>query len=149
CSHDLPGTLQAIVEKVHNNFETESTALLLLNDTSRELHCETALGSGAGALKATRMIRAGNTGPWVLQAGDPLLLEELNRDDALAGTNYVPRGDLHSVLYIPVRSSENVFGAFRLANCMGGGTVHEEDLSVLYVLAVYAAVALEKHRYFE
>jgi len=148
-SQDLPRRLHALTEKMHYHFLPESTCLLLLDEGSQELRCETAVGTRSDELKSLRMKLDESVGAWPAQNGEPFVLEDVRQDSRLSQLHPINTGDPHSVLFVPVCGKEKVLGVFRLAYDPGRRTFSEDEVPALTVLAGYVAIALENERHLQ
>lgn len=147
---DVKEVLELIMQKVSEVLRPGNWSLLLLDESSRELHFEVAVGEGSERLKPLRLPLGEAIAGWVVREGQPVLLEQ-----ARADPRFSPRFDevvgrrTGSVLAVPLRSKGRVLGVMELLNPEGQRAFDPEDLRTLSALADYAAIAIENARNFE
>jgi diguanylate cyclase (GGDEF)-like protein len=145
---DLQKILQAIMEKISDFFQPDTWSLLMVDEETGELYFEIAIGNGAEKLKDVRLRRGEGIAGWVVENGEPALVEDVKRDPRFVPkVDEVTHSDTRSVACVPIKGRERVLGVIELVNCLGKGSFRKDDIPILKNLADYAAIALENARY--
>jgi diguanylate cyclase (GGDEF)-like protein len=145
---DLQKILQTIMEKISDLLQPDTWSLLMLDEHTRELYFEIAIGSGADKLKDIRLKLGEGIAGWVAKHGEPVLVEDV-RTDARFSPKFdeMTHTDTRSVVCVPIKSREQILGVIELVNCLGKESFRKEDIPILKSLADYAAIAMENARY--
>jgi diguanylate cyclase (GGDEF)-like protein len=145
---DLQKILQTIMEKISDLLQPDTWSLLMLDESTRELYFEIAIGAGAEKLRDVRLKLGEGVAGWVAQHGEPLLVENASIDP-----RFTPRLDeathteTRSIICVPIKAHSHVLGVIELVNALGRPSFGAEDIPILKSLADYAAIALENARY--
>lgn len=145
---DLQRILQTIMEKIHDLLTPDSWSLLLLDEKTRELSFEIAVGDGADSLKNVKLKVGEGLAGWTAQHGEALLIE-----DAPSDPRFDPRFDemtgttTRSVVCVPIKGRDSVLGVIELVNFIEKRSFRDTDVPVLSNLADYAAIAIDNARY--
>jgi len=147
---DLQKILQTVMEKISDLLQPDTWSLLMLDESSRELHFEIAIGTGADRLKDVRLKVGEGIAGWVAQTGEPVLVEDVKRDPRFTRRiDELTHTDTRSVVCVPIKGKEKILGVIELVNCLGRESFRREDIPILKSLADYAAIALENARYIQ
>jgi diguanylate cyclase (GGDEF)-like protein len=147
---DLQKILQTVMEKISDLLQPDTWSLLMLDESSQELHFEIAIGAGADKLKDVRLKMGEGIAGWVAQTGEPVLVEDVKRDARFTRRiDELTHTDTRSVVCVPIRGKEKILGVIELVNCLGRESFRREDIPILKSLADYAAIALENARYIQ
>lgn len=128
-------------------FEAEGCALLLVDAAREEFRFPVSSQSAASRVSPERLqeirfpVTQGIAG-WVLAHGEPLVIEDAQKDPRFfAGVDAATGTTTHVVLCAPLRTSEGTIGVIEVVNPRGRG---EGDLKLLEALGSDVAVAHEK-----
>jgi diguanylate cyclase (GGDEF)-like protein len=147
---DLQKILQTVMEKISDLLQPDTWSLLMLDESSQELHFEIAIGVGADKLKDVRLKVGEGIAGWVAQTGEPVLVEDVKRDPRFTRRiDELTHTDTRSVVCVPIKGKEKILGVIELVNCLGRESFRREDIPILKSLADYAAIALENARYIQ
>jgi diguanylate cyclase (GGDEF)-like protein len=136
------------MEKISDLLQPETWSLMMLDDTTQELHFEIAIGSGAEKLKDLRLKLGEGIAGWVAEHGEALLVEDVRNDVRFTRRmDEVTQLDTRSVVCVPIKGRERVLGVIELVNCLGKPSFAQEDVPILKSLADYTAIAIENARY--
>ncbi len=147
---DLQKILQTIMEKISEFLQPDTWSLLMLDEKTQELSFEIAIGAGASKLKDVRLKLGEGIAGWVALHGEPVLVRDVKSDARFSNkADEVTHAETQSVVCVPIKGREGIFGVIELVNCMGRESFVEEDIPILKNLADYAAIALENAHYVE
>jgi diguanylate cyclase (GGDEF)-like protein len=145
---DLQKVLETIMERIDDLLQPDTWALLMLDEESRELSFEVALGGVAGDLKGVRVKLGEGIVGWVAQHGEVVVAEDARQDPRFkSGIDDLMQPVLGSVLCVPIKVRDKVQGVIQLANDPGRKSFSQEDAPILRSLADYAAIAIGNARY--
>jgi PAS domain S-box-containing protein len=135
----LNHTMAALQETVR----PDDIAILLVEPETNELVIRAHTGFPGGPKLMRRAIGVGIPG-WVVQTGQPVLLDDVRGDERYHGCD----ADTLSELCVPLRVGERIIGAINLES-RRMATFSEEDLRLLSILAGHLATVIENARLFE
>jgi len=147
---DLQKILQTVMEKISDHLQPDTWSLLMIDEATHELYFEIAIGAGADKLKDVRLKLGEGIAGWVAQHGEPVLIEDVKRDDRFSQrVDDITKIDTRSVVCVPIKGKEKILGVIELINCLGRESFRRSDIPILKSLADYAAIALENARYIQ
>jgi GAF domain-containing protein len=141
--------LQRAVEAAAKLVEAEAGALLLLDESSGYLVFEVAVGEKGPLLKGARLPIGEGIAGLVVQAGEPLIVNDAQQDPRVAReidrqTGFTTR----TILSVPVRFHDKTLGVLEAVNKGGARPFSNWDLLEFTSLANQVAIALENARLF-
>ena len=145
---DLEDALTLIMERVNSIFEVEAGSLLLVDEETKELVFQIALGEKAEQVKPFRLKMGQGFAGLVAETGESLLIPDASQDPRHyravdVSTDFVTK----SVLCVPMIVRGNLIGVIEIMNRMEG-VFTKDDQNLLTSIAVYAAAAIENARLF-
>jgi diguanylate cyclase (GGDEF)-like protein len=142
---DLDTILQTIMEKMAAYFEPATWAFFMIDEDSGEPYHAASVGKGAEGLSSLRLRDGSGLTEWVIQRGEPLVIENVNADPAIDPDS---RADWFegscAVVCVPVMTGGKVLGVIELVNI--DMSVYTSSQMLLQTLADYAAIAIENAR---
>lgn len=147
---NLEPLLQMILASAVRVMDATAGSLLLLDRTTNELVFEVIEGGGGAALEKTRMPADKGIAGWVATHGEPLIVDDVNRD----ARYYRNIADEHafttdSILCVPMITRGQVIGVLQLLNKRGGLRFSLADQELLSALAAQSAIAIENARLYQ
>jgi diguanylate cyclase (GGDEF)-like protein len=141
-SLDLDIILETIMQKMAVYFEPASWALTLLDEGSGEPRYASPVDPEFQRLNQVRLETKQTLAAWVISTGEPLVIADLRRDPRVDAATVDPllASDC-SVVCLPVRSVNNIFGVIQLLGI--DLQVYEQNELFLQTIADYAAIAIE------
>ena len=121
----------------------DDVAILLVEPETNELVIRAHTGFPGGPKLKRRAIGVGIPG-WVVQAGKPVLLDDVRGDERYHGCD----PDTRSELCVPLQVGERIIGAVNLES-RRLAVFSEEDLRLLSTLAGHMSTVIENARLFE
>lgn len=128
----------------------EVGSLLLIDQESRELVFEVALGEKGDRVREICLKLGEGIAGWVAERGEPLLVSDAYKD-----LRFSPRADERSkfttrnMLCVPVRSKGRVIGVLQAINKLHGDGFLPEDIGLFESLANQVAIAIENASLYE
>jgi len=144
----LNGIMDRLMEKIGESFAPVNWSLLLLDRKSEQLVFRVAVGKAGDKLVGVRIPAYEGIAGWVVTHGHELIVEDVSTDsrfsermDAMTGFR------TESIVAVPLRSGNKVFGVIELINKCDGGSFSALEMRVLATIADFAAIAIEKAVY--
>jgi len=124
-------------------FGAAACSIALLSDDGTELVFTTSSG-GSPDITGLRMPAADGIAGWVATTGQPLAVDDLERDPRFAAsfassTGYAPQ----AILAAPIELDDRVLGVIEVLDRDGGRAGAGDDLALLTLFGRQAAVALD------
>lgn len=142
---------QQAIEAVASLLDAEVGSLLLVDEKSKDLFFEVALGEKEERVKQMRLKMGEGIAGWVAANDQHALINDVQNDPryfrrAQTITDFITR----NMVCVPVRSKGMVIGVLQAINKKGGGLFTEEDVENCWTLSNQVAMALENaHLYSE
>jgi HD-GYP domain-containing protein (c-di-GMP phosphodiesterase class II) len=139
------------IEAVTSLLDAEVGSLLLVDERTKDLFFEVALGEREERVKQMRLRMGEGIAGWVAANDQPALINDVQNDPryfrrAQTITDFVTR----NMVCVPIRSKGTVIGVLQAINKKEGGGFSGEDLENCRMLSNQVAVALENaHLYAE
>ena len=140
--------LRSITSTAVSIFDAAACSLALLDTTEQQLVFQAASGRGAKEVEGMRVSADQGIAGWVLTSGDPLIVDDVQRDPRFAAgfaqqTGYKPR----SVMAMPLSTDRLKLGVIEV---LDPSTSQSTDAGVrlLSLFAGQAALAIEMSRVF-
>jgi signal transduction histidine kinase len=125
-------------------------SLLLLNQRTDELIFAVIEGGGGEALAGTRMPADKGIAGWVATHGEPLIIDDVNRDDRhYQEIDHDYDFATTSLLCVPMITKRKVIGVLQLLNEESGKYFTNADQEILITFAAQSAVAIENARLYQ
>lgn len=149
-SLDLKEVLSIIMQKITEILQPKDWALLLLDEKSKKLSFEVAVGERAEKLKDIKLSVGEGIAGWVAEKGEPLFITNAQEDPRFAKrVDETSNFNTRSIICVPLKSKGKVLGVIELINTMDEGPFEEDDIIFLQTIADYAAIAIENALYFK
>jgi signal transduction histidine kinase len=147
---DLGTLLNRIIRAAVELTDVEDASILLIDQSTGELRFEAALRMSPGAMEALVVPMEGSLAGWVVQHGEPVLVEDTRNeprffrrvDDTLGNST-------RNLLGVPMVTHSKVIGVVEAINKKNGASWTEDDVNTLTTLAAQAAIAIENARLFQ
>ena len=147
---NLEPLLQIILGSAVQVMGASAGSLLLLAQETDELVFEVAEGGGGAALVGTRMPADKGIAGWVATHRQPLIVDDVNRDDRYyRGIAQDYDFTTTSLLCVPMIAKGRVIGVLQLLNKDPGRYFSAADQEILTTFAAQSAVAIENARLYQ
>ncbi len=142
--------LAAMMERVREVMDAEACSVMLVDDASRTLRWEVALGEGAGRLKTLSVAVGDGISGRVAATGEAIRIGDAYADPRWDGQRYDEASGFRtrSILCVPLRTRQRIVGVVQVLN-RRGGPFTEVDQRLLEALAGMGGVAVENARLYE
>ncbi len=148
AEHSIRGVLDRVMEHIGLFFGPLNWSFLLADAAQSELVFKLVVGKSADSLMGQRVPIGKGVAGWVAKNGVPAIVEDARSDsrwsdwmDKLTGF------ETRSIVAVPLRSGDKVFGVIELLNRFDGNPFTAFDMRVLSTIADFAAIAIEKAYY--
>ncbi len=147
---DLGTLLNRIIKAATELTDTEGASILLIDQATGELRFEAASAMSVGAMEAIVVPMEGSLAGWVVQHGQPILVEDTRNeprwfkrvDDTIGNST-------RNLLGVPMVAHRKVIGVVEAINKREGHHWGDDDVDTLTTLAAQAAIAIENARLFQ
>jgi len=142
--------LAVMMERVREVLDAEACSVMLVDQPSRTLRWEVALGEGAGELRTLSVPLGQGISGTVAATGEAIRIEDAQSDPRWIGRRYDEKTGFstRSILCVPIFAHERVIGVIQVLN-RRGGPFTSEDQNLLEALAGMGGVAIENARLYE
>jgi len=147
---DLGHLLNKIIKSATELTDTETASILLLDQKTGELRFEAASQMTRGAVEAIVVPIDGSLAGWVVQHGEPVLVEDARNDPRFfKGVDETIDFQTRNLLGVPMIAHNKVIGVVQAVNKRSNSPWTEDDVNTLTTLAAQAAIAIENARLFQ
>ena len=145
---NLQELLRQIVALASNVTEAQVGSIMLLDDREEFLTIAAAIGLEKHVVESTRLPIGESIAGSVAKTGEPLIVEDVERDNRFKRINKEKYGRA-SLLCAPLKIKNRVIGVINVANRQEGTVFTKNDLRLLTTFASQAAVAVDDAHQFE
>jgi len=147
---NLPDLLKATMTSAAELLNSETSALLLLDEETNELVFEAAAGGPGEGVREMRVPSGQGIAGEVLQSGKAVIVEDAANDPRVykaidQATGFTTR----SILAVPLSLRDRAIGVVEILNKKGNARFDERDQDLARALAAQAAVAIENARLYK
>ncbi len=148
AEQSIHGVLDRVMEHIGAFFGPFNWSLLLVDANQSELVFAVIVGRPADTLRGTRIPIDEGVAGWVATHGSPAIVEDAQSDSRFSDRlDQITGFTTKSIIAVPLRSREKVFGVIELINRLDGRPFSAYDMRVLSTIADFAAIAVEKAYY--
>jgi K+-sensing histidine kinase KdpD len=143
----LDELLSLVMEVATTLTNTEASSILLLDQSSGQLHF--VASSGSFVPENTTVPLDSSIAGWVVRNGRSLILDDVQTDDRFYATvDKDLQFHTSSMLAVPLMSHKGVIGCLEVLNKLDGHHYSSQDVAILEALASQSAVAIINARLF-
>ena len=121
-------------------------SLFLLDERTDELVFSVVVGGGGEALEGQRMPRDRGIAGWVLNAREPLIVDDVSQDKRFYKGFQSSDFRTANILCVPLVTRGNAVGVIQVLNKISGEPFTQADLELLTTFAAQSATAIETAR---
>ncbi|OGC90971.1 MAG: hypothetical protein A2W25_07785 [candidate division Zixibacteria bacterium RBG_16_53_22] len=140
---DLKEALTSILSLAIDVIGAKLGSVMILDREQNELYIGASCGLDDSVIRNTRMKLGSSISGFVAQSAQPLIIEDIERDARFARIN-LAKYESKSLISVPLKYKDQVFGVINLNNKVNGEPFTQDDLSMLVSLALPAAVAIDR-----
>lgn len=148
-SLDLNDVLKKIIARVTYCLEAEMGSVMLLDDEGRELRVSAAAGLSDEIVESVRVPIGQGISGWVAEQGEPLLVEDIEKDPRFAKKKSDSKYSTKSLISTPLINRGRIIGVVNVNNKLNNEPFKQQDLDLLANIANQAAIAIENARLFQ
>jgi GAF domain-containing protein len=146
----LPELLAAIMETATSLLKAETSSIMVLDTTGKQLTFEVATGDKGQDVTEMRVPADQGIAGWVLKHAKPAVVNDVKSDKRFYakidhGSGFTTR----SILALPLSIRDRAIGVVEIINKRGGGGFTDRDQDVASAFAAQAAVAIENARLYQ
>jgi GAF domain-containing protein len=146
----LPELLEAIMRTASELLQAETSSLMMLDESQRELTFAVATGQTPNSVTESRVPADQGIAGWVLRRGEPAIVNDVTKDPRFyaeldRGSGFTTR----SILAVPLKIRDKAIGVVEVINKRSGGSFSSRDQDLATALAAQAAVAIENARLYQ
>ncbi|HZP42309.1 MAG TPA: GAF domain-containing protein [Candidatus Binatia bacterium] len=141
--HD-PDAMRALLARVAATVPSEAAALLLRDDTGRDLVFTASRTLRSGVIDGLRMPTDRGIAGWVARHREAVRVTDVTKDPRYwSGIEQQTHFTPHAMLCVPMLAKGRLLGVIQLINKLDGTTFDEDELYLTQMLADHAAIAIE------
>lgn len=130
--------------------KAEVGSLLLIEEGTRKLYFEVALGEKEEMVKTIFLNLGEGIAGWVAEKGEPAVVNDPEKDPRFfKGVDDRTDFKTRNLLCVPVKIKDRTIGVLEAINKRGGEDFDEEDLSLFQSLSDQVAIALDNARLYQ
>ena len=143
-------TLQEIMDHIGEIFAPLNWSILLKSPKTGDLRFTKVVGKNSEQLQGLQLPKGEGIAGWIVKTGHSVIVEDVHKD-----TRFSARVDdflafeTKSIIGVPLKINEKVFGVIELINKLNGNPFTPFDLKILTTIADFAAIAIEKSYYLQ
>ncbi|MFC1485679.1 ATP-binding protein [Candidatus Latescibacterota bacterium] len=147
---DLDTVLEVVMSVTTDVMQVEASSLVLIDDEKGDLLFHVARGEKADSIKTIRMKYGEGIVGWVIQKGKSTIVNDVTQDSHFLmkideGSGFTTK----SILCVPLKTKENVWGAIEILNKLDASDFNEHDQELCEAIASQAAIAIENAKFHE
>lgn len=147
---NLKELLKLIIESAKDTFDAEACSVILIDEESRELIFEVALGDKSDEVAQQRIPAGQGIAGRVVQTGEPQLVHSA-RDDPhfFQGIDQAVGFQTRNLMALPLQVRGRTIGVVEIINTRKSSGFSTEDLTLAGALAGQAAIAIDNARLYQ
>jgi diguanylate cyclase (GGDEF)-like protein len=143
-------TLEELCGHVEKFFKPRHLAFLLVEPESGDLTFSLVSGDKASMISGKKLRKGRGVAGWVAETAESLLIADTASDPRFQSQFLtVKTQGSSSIMAVPLKSGELVYGVLELFDSTTGAHYAEEDLRALAAIADITSVAIERAYYFQ
>lgn len=140
---EIDRLLEKIVLSIAAVMGVEIVSIMLVEKETNEMTIRAATGLPDEIVRTTRQKVGTGIAGWVVEKGEPLLINDIEKDARFNKRVSDPKYKTKSLLSVPLVSKGGVLGVINVNRKTSGETFTEHDLQLLTTFSSQAAAALE------
>jgi response regulator RpfG family c-di-GMP phosphodiesterase len=145
---DLKSTFRHVVETAAKQTGADVVSLMVLDEATRTLSIEAAVGLPPGVVEGTRIPLGEGIAGWVAAMKEPLILIPGVSDDE-AVRALLLRRELTAALCMPLLRKERIVGVLNIGKHQPGASFTQSEIEIMSLLCRQAAVLIDNIMLFD
>lgn len=142
--------LERIIDAAIELTNSESASLLLIDSATGELRFEYAANMDTYVMENIIVPMDGSIAGWVVTHGEARVIQDVKHEPSFfKSVDDLIDFQTRNVLAVPLRTHKKVIGALEAVNKRNGARYNDDDIKIMNILAVQAAIAIENARLFQ
>jgi phosphoserine phosphatase RsbU/P len=147
---NLPELLRLIMNAAKELFQAEACSILLVDEDTRELVFEMAVGERSADVAQHRIPPGQGIAGRVAQTGEPMLINSVKDNPYFYDRiDQAVDFETRNLLAVPLTVKDRTVGVVEIINTQGRAGFEEKDLTLATALAGQAAVAIDNARLYQ
>ncbi len=135
------------VEAVAETLQIETASLMIIEGD--HLTIAAAMGLPKEIVGKAQMPLGSGISGYVAQTGEPVLINDISKDDRFKPSKFRKQYSTQSALCVPLMHGDNVLGVINANNKTNGEAFTRSDLDLLVTIAAQVAMAVDNTRLFK
>ena len=144
---DLTEALSQILSLAIDVIGAKIGSVMILDPNKNELYIGAACGLSKEIVMNTRMKVGSSISGYVAQTGEPLIVENIEKDSRFSRINR-QHYESKSLISVPLKYKGRILGVINLNNKTTGTVFSDDDLKMLNTFAAQAAIAVDRANIF-
>ncbi len=141
---DFNEVLHIVMSQIQKIMGVEAVSLLLVENETKDLIFEVALGMAAPSIKNKRLAAGKGIVGWVAKTGKSLLIPDVYADPRFDRSIDESTGfKTQSMLCVPLKIRNEVIGVIQVINRGNDEPFNEDNMYLLSSISMYASIAIE------
>ena len=141
---DFNEVLHIVMSQIQRIMRVEAISLLLVEEESKDLIFEVALGMAGPSIKNKRLTAGKGIVGWVAKKGKPLLIPDVYADPRFDRSIDESTGfKSQSMICVPMKIRNEVIGVIQVINRDDDDPFNEDNMYLLSSISMYASIAIE------
>lgn len=140
--------LDIVMYQVGCIFQPCHWSILLKDPKTGDMVFSVVVGTNSKRLQGVRLPKGEGIAGYVMETGTPVVVEDVTKDKRFSGrVDKYTRFNTLSIIATPLKTDEKIFGVIELVNRINEEAFSKKDLALLFSIAEYAAIAIERSYY--
>ena len=141
---DFNEVLHIVLSQIQRIMGVEAISLLLVEEETKDLIFEVALGMAGPSIKHKRLTAGKGIVGWVAKKGKPLLIPDVYADPRFERSIDESTGfKTQSMICVPMKIRDEVIGVIQVINRGDSEPFNEDNVYLLSSISMYASIAIE------
>ena len=140
--------LDIVMYQVGCIFQPCHWSILLKDPKTGDMVFSVVVGTNSKRLQGVRLPKGEGIAGYVMETGTPVVVDDVTKDKRFSDkVDKYTRFNTQSIIATPLKTDDKIFGVIELVNRINEETFSEKDLALLFSIAEYAAIAIERSYY--
>lgn len=145
----IKSLLERIIDMIADLLDVSVVSIMMLNKKRSVLTINAYKGPRKKFIKGVRIKMGEGVSGFVAKTGDPLLINNITKNEQFAQSNWSQSYANASLLTVPMKIDEEVIGVLNVNNKLNSSEFNENDLNILMTVSNQVAMAIENCMLYE